>query len=242
MFNSRIVTIHAVSEGTFSPNRLERYIKTIRALGYSFVSIHEIMKKKGENGQIALTFDDSYRSTFTNAIPILKKYNVPALMFVPTGLLGYPANHPILMKHECYKNEATMSVDEVNQWIEEGFDVGFHTHEHIDMYEVSEQVINNDFVKGMTVLTQNGWRTTYFAYPKGFLPHNRPMFENLLRQYGFKYAFTINHGDLNVDKRFYINRICLGNKEPFFWCILKTIGFFADWYFRKRKQHIQQVI
>lgn len=241
-FHNRIITIHAVSDGTYKPERLERFIKTVRLLGYKFVSVKELMTSTKNRGQIALTFDDCYRSTFTNAIPILKKFKVPALMFIPTGLLGYPANHPVLIAHECYKDEAIMTTEEVNQWIYEGFDIGFHTHEHIDLYNTSDDRIIDDFKKGVEEMRERGWNTPFFAYPKGFLPQNRPLFERLLRQYRFTYAFTINHGDLNIDQPYYINRICLGNKEPFLWGLMKTLGFIGDLYFRKKKQYIQQMI
>jgi peptidoglycan/xylan/chitin deacetylase (PgdA/CDA1 family) len=242
MFDKRIVTIHAVDDMNYSPYRLELFIKTMRYLGYNFVSISDMLNSKLKKRQIALTFDDCYQSTFTNAIAILKKYKVPALMFIPTGLLGYPANHSILIEHECYKNEATMNIDAINQWIKDGFDIGFHTHEHIDLYETSDERIKEDFTNGMKELTERGWSTPYFAYPKGFLPKNRLMFEELLRQNGFQYAFTINHGSLNIGQPFYINRVCLGNKEPFLWGIIKTIGLIGDWYFRIRKQHYQQIV
>lgn len=35
-----------------------------------------------------VTFDDGYRDLFDNALPILKKYSVPAVVFLPTGFVG----------------------------------------------------------------------------------------------------------------------------------------------------------
>ena len=37
---------------------------------------------------IAITFDDGYRDNFTHAHPILKKYRLPATLFVATGYIG----------------------------------------------------------------------------------------------------------------------------------------------------------
>src|SRR5688572_3601936 len=37
---------------------------------------------------VAITFDDGYRSVLENAIPELEKRNMPFTIFVPTGCLG----------------------------------------------------------------------------------------------------------------------------------------------------------
>jgi peptidoglycan/xylan/chitin deacetylase (PgdA/CDA1 family) len=36
---------------------------------------------------VAITFDDSYRNVYENAIPILRKYNIPATFFISTGFV-----------------------------------------------------------------------------------------------------------------------------------------------------------
>lgn len=39
-------------------------------------------------GHVVVTFDDAMRDTFDTAFPILRRYGVPATVFVPTGLVG----------------------------------------------------------------------------------------------------------------------------------------------------------
>lgn len=37
---------------------------------------------------VAVTFDDSFKNLFTNGYPVLKKYEIPATMFITTGFVG----------------------------------------------------------------------------------------------------------------------------------------------------------
>ena len=241
MFEKRIVAIHSISDQNLSQNRLIHYIRTMRFLGYKFVSVDTILSDKHNGKLLALTVDDGYKSCIKNLIPVLEKYKIPALMFLPTQLLGLPENHDELLKNECYRNESIMSVEDVNLWVHKGFDIGFHTGKHIDLYYHEDQEIEKDFREGMDIFRKNGWETKYFAYPKGFSPKNRNLFEGLLREYNIEFAFTINWGRINSEEPFYVNRVCLGNHEPFLWSILKTIGA-GDAYFRKKRVYKEQQI
>ena len=46
-----------------------------------------ILGQKLPPNPIVLTFDDGYRNNYTDAFPMLKKYNVPATIFVTTGFI-----------------------------------------------------------------------------------------------------------------------------------------------------------
>jgi len=41
---------------------------------------------------ILITFDDGYRDNLTEALPVLEKYNVPATIFITTGLIDHETN------------------------------------------------------------------------------------------------------------------------------------------------------
>lgn len=66
---------------------------------YTFVSIDEYSQylqnaKRWPSDIIAMTFDDGYGCFYTNVFPLLKKYNVPAMVFLSTGCLN---NNGILL-------------------------------------------------------------------------------------------------------------------------------------------------
>tara|TARA_Y100000590_G_scaffold102725_1_gene116762 strand:- start:705 stop:1706 length:1002 start_codon:yes stop_codon:yes gene_type:complete len=61
-----------------------RYLKE----NFKIVSINELNDFKHDaNKKIVITFDDGYLDNFENALPILKKYNCPAIIYVSTSFL-----------------------------------------------------------------------------------------------------------------------------------------------------------
>lgn len=234
MLSKRIVAIHAITKDRFSENHLVDYIKSMTRLGYSFISLDEILSNSCKGKKIALTIDDAYKCCVTNLLPILDKFNIKATLFVPNGLLGLDANDNRLLQNDCYSNQSMMSKDDLQCWVREGHEIGFHTYNHIDLYKTKNSDIEDDFRKGMNEMINDGFLIKYFAYPKGFLPKNRMFFEQLLREFHIQYAFTINWGGVNVKSPFYINRVCLGDREPLYWSVFKTVGM-IDWYYLKQK-------
>src|SRR4030095_15624021 len=77
----------AVSVNVFEAQM--RYLTT----NFLVRSLNEILRRlrqgKGiEPLTIAITFDDGYRDNYSFAYPILKKYQLPATVFVATGFIG----------------------------------------------------------------------------------------------------------------------------------------------------------
>src|SRR5438132_7362256 len=62
------------------------------ARNFNVLSLNDICQRIGEGREIrpwpvAITFDDGYRDNYLYANPILKKYRLPATIFVPTGYI-----------------------------------------------------------------------------------------------------------------------------------------------------------
>lgn len=221
---NRIVLVHAVSETAMSKKHFISYVKWMKCLGFSFVSLEQIVNEKRKGNFVSLVVDDAYKCVKTNLMPILKQYSIPCTLFVPPGLLGLKANDPQLLSHACYANEEMMDVDDLKAWSNNGFEVAYHTNNHIDLSVVGFDIQQEDFVKGILKLKELGYKPDKFAYPFGRLPKNISEFQSLLSAHGIKYAYTLWPGNANLHKPYFINRICLGNHVPVWWNVLKTIG------------------
>lgn len=73
------------------PCVFERQIKCIKEQ-YKVVPLTEILASLGKNTKkteqmVAVTFDDAYLDTYQYAFPVLKRYDVPATVFVPTAFI-----------------------------------------------------------------------------------------------------------------------------------------------------------
>ncbi|MEW6730927.1 MAG: polysaccharide deacetylase family protein [Acidobacteriota bacterium] len=60
---------------------------------YNFISLDDALEALSEGylpkrDSVVLTFDDGYQDFYTVAFPILRRYSLPATLFVPTGLIG----------------------------------------------------------------------------------------------------------------------------------------------------------
>lgn len=240
MFGNRIICIHGINRD-FTRTRFIDYIKQMHKLSYKFVSLKELLDENSvEKRILSLTVDDAYKNCVTDLLPILNEYNIKATLFVPTGLIGLKANDEKLLKNSCYSDEDMMDESDIRAWIKAGHVLGFHTHNHIALSDMSWDNIYSDISTGMESLSKFDMKIDYFAYPRGFLPKERELFEQLLINNGILYAFTIAWGDVNKSTPLYINRVCLGDREPLWWSCFKTFGF-LDWYYRLHTRNRKEI-
>ncbi len=112
---------------------------------------------------VSFTFDDAYRSVYTEAWPRLRKRGWPFTVFVNSEAVdrGYAS---------------TMSWAELRQLARGGVDIGnhSHTHDHLVRRRAGESVadwrrrVTRDIeTAAARIETETGTRTTLFAYPYG---------------------------------------------------------------------------
>ena len=132
------IMYHGVgSESNLSAEEFEKQIKQIKNMNtYKFEEIEKfnyLIPKKS----ILLTFDDGYKSNYTNAYPILKKYNKKATIFLNTAYVGIDDDY--------------LTWDQILEMYGSGLvDFQLHSHSHfsvVNKLEVESFFSNEDFKK-----------------------------------------------------------------------------------------------
>ena len=84
----------------------ETFVRLLEFLRRKFklVTLRDFLEGQTDVGsppyiRCLLTFDDGWRDNYTTAYPWLKKYKIPAVIFLPTGLIG--SNVPFWVEQVC---------------------------------------------------------------------------------------------------------------------------------------------
>lgn len=184
------------------PYVLDNEIKTLKDAGFTFINASDLADildgiKDPPNKPVVLTFDDGYRDFYTDAFPILKKYNVKAVEFVVSGFLNGPNYLTTSQLMEISKNDL--------------IEIGDHTLNHVALAALPPSTVLRQIVGGKIQLeTMLGIPITTFAYPYGSFDLSTIQ---LAKSVGFRTAFsTVSGTEVENYDRFYVNRLRPGGR------------------------------
>lgn len=164
-----ILLYHHISNNTpkstsISPEVFEQHLKYLKENNYKVWDIYKIIdhlskKKKIPEKLVAITFDDAYKSVYTNAFPLLKKYNYPFTIYINSSPIG---KKPIYLTWEELN---TMKNSEL---------ASFGSHSHYHNFLIRKDIKNwaettfNDLKKSNEIIFQKlSVDVESFAYPFG---------------------------------------------------------------------------
>ena len=215
-----ILLYHSILEGnkiidsyTIRPNEFENDLKYIQNNGYTTVTMNDLVEYV-YNGTllpekpIVLSFDDGYLNTYHYAYPLLKKYEMKAVL----SIIGDSTDIFTKVKDENLFYSHT-SWDQVNELIASGyFEIQNHTYalhttnkgrvgtkmkkgESLTHYE---EVLNKDIGNFQKLIEEKtGYLPNTFTYPYGAISKESV---NILKNMGFKATLT-SYGGVNYITR-----------------------------------------
>ncbi len=147
--------------------------------------------KKPPAKNVTLSFDDGYEDFYTNALPLLKKYQMRADLFVITNRNG--GNY--------------LTRDQIKKIDQSGLvEIGSHTVSHPSLPSLTKEEQLQELGGSKSLLEELlGKKINLICYPYG--AYNQQV-EILAKQVGYQYGFTYNHKPLHDTKDlFSIDRV-----------------------------------
>ena len=209
-----ILTYHNFTkdEGSSYKMNIEDFEEQMNYLfthNYSVISLSELLERL-RTGQlppkpVAITIDDGFKSTYTLAYPILKKYNFPATLFLYTDFI----------ERNCY----SLTWEEIREMTKNNIEIGSHTLSHCNLLHYKEnesydtylsRIKKEIFLSKEILESKIGNKVKFFAYPYGVYS---PIIKSLVIQASYEGIFNANsmNNTLNTDL-FSLNRqIIYGN-------------------------------
>lgn len=146
---------------------------------------------------VCFTFDDAFANLLDNALPVLEKYRIPAIIFAVAGNLGekpcwkMPVGHP-------ESNERTMTADQLvslnkNSLIK----IGSHTLTHPDLTAISRDQVKAELVESKRRLeTLMGYAVEDIALPYG--AYNQAVL-TMAQDAGYKRVYTLDSKPVDLE-------------------------------------------
>ena len=151
---------------------------------------------------VLITMDDGYRSNYELAFPVLKKYNLNAVVFYMS--INYNTNS------ENYMNKEIIDKAKKEYPNIEFASHSYNLHHEMD-YLLDYDKINEDFQKQKETID-----TKYFAYPYGHVSDN---LEKALKENDYRLAFTFGPNKEHrkakqTDDKYHIPRLNISSSMP----------------------------
>ena len=178
-----ILTYHCVDDTIWgykpmfvSVKTFDEQMKCLKDQGYSAITFRDLDNLNIIKKPVIITFDDGYENNYTNAFPILKKYNMKATIFVISNAIG----------HQKYLK--TWQIKEMRNLI----DFESHTVSHPYLDKLSAKEIENELMQSQEYLQKLlDTKIDVVAYPYGSYSDK---VIKITKKY-YKYGVTTNSGD-----------------------------------------------
>ncbi|WP_435897226.1 polysaccharide deacetylase family protein [Streptomyces tsukubensis] len=168
-----ILMYHSVSDPahdpygiTVSPDRLDLQLRWLRARGLTGVSVAALLRACAQGrgrGLVGLTFDDGYADFADGALPVLRRHDCTATLFVLPGRLGgdnvWDPDGP---------RRPLIDEDGIRSAVASGTEIASHGLYHVDLTRLDDDALREETLRSRAWLREvTGRDPEGFCYPYG---------------------------------------------------------------------------
>lgn len=149
-----------------------------------------------------LSFDDGFRNVANNAIPVLKKYAIPAIVFVPTSFVGADVKTTRKYCLEIAQYNTTIEMlrwQDLEKLLLLGFEIGSHTKTHARFSAISGDL---DFMyeeiagSKQEIEEKLGIECKYISWPYGKKADSDETSLSMVEKVGYEACFGAFRGSI----------------------------------------------
>jgi len=207
-----------ITKLSVSPRSFERQMEFLNRHHYSVIGLDRAIpyierREKTPPRTIVITFDDGYYNNYKYAYPVLKKYNIPATIFVITDKVGTPGY---------------LGWKEIEEMANSGvITIGSHTISHLWLPSLDQKELDRELKGSREILEKHlGKKVDQFCYPVGAFDER---VEKAVKDAGYSCAVATNPGrfkpvnDIYAIKRIKISR----TSDNLFVFFIETSGVYT---------------
>ncbi len=187
---------HSGLESRFccTPRQFERQMRFLKNSGYRLIGLESLVE--GLNGSfeipdnaVVITFDDGFECNYHNALPVLVREKIPAVMFIVPGCVG-SSNEWMLSRG--FPRRKIVSWSQISSLSDAGICIGSHTQNHPDLTELSSGAVKDEVrISRQRLEDALGKSADYFAYPYG---RYNQIIRDAVKDAGYKAACSTRSG------------------------------------------------
>lgn len=227
-YRTIILTYHRIrddgkdSDISVSPGKFENQMAYLKK-HFNVISLNTLIKNIEKKidilmDNVTVTFDDGYKDNYLNAYPILKKFKLPATIFLVSKFVG--------------NRKEILNIDEIKLMKKDGIDFGSHTVTHRVLTEIDINIAAEEIFHSKVDLENLiNEKIQFFTYPRGKKNHFNKKVKALVEKSGYKAAFTTENGEIdNRSDLFELKRLGMRN-YPLFVFKVRVSGIFESRFF-----------
>src|SRR3990167_2947831 len=165
------------------------------------LSLPELVKtKSSQELQVALTFDDGYKTLYDIFAPIFARKKMNGMVYLNTGWIkeGEKDRNYSDASLGHYPGEMFLTWQEVKLLREKGsWDIGSHGVNHFNLRRIPLDLVKNELLQSKQDVEEKlNITCSHFSYPFGQYSKN---VREVVKEVGYQYAAAVHHGGFNLE-------------------------------------------
>jgi len=214
-----ILLYHSVSEHvaqgfktwSLSPEIFARHIQHMRDQGYTPLTVSQFVaglsypEARALYKPVVITFDDGLDDFFENALPVLKRFDFNATLYITSGFVGRTSKWLV---QEGEGDRPMLSWEKIREIDNCGIECGSHTLTHPQLDVIRHEDARREISQSKQFLEKHlGKPVESFAYPHGY--HSADI-RQMVIQAGYSSACAVMHAMSSPkDDRYALARIII---------------------------------